>query len=261
MVSSDRSIFDAAIAAIDPHEMARKDLRKNLPKRFWKEVTIVEGEGGYGILIDGRPTRTPSQQSHRLPSAALAEAVAAEWRSVGEFLDPSEMPLTRILNTALDGVATRLIETADDIANYAGTDLLCYRAISPVRLVEKQNELWDPVLDWALEKHRWRFNLAAGVMHVPQPEETLTEIQSHVRKIADPLRLAALHVATTLTGSAILALALAEKAFSAEAIWTAAHVDEDVQMAIWGQDEEALARRARRLSEFEAAAIILSGKS
>ncbi len=257
MASSDGSIFDAP-PPIDPHAMARRDLQKSLPKRFWKEVSIVEGEGGYGILIDGRPTRTPNKQTHSLPSSVLAEAVAAEWRNVGEFLDPNAMPLTRILNTAMEGVAPRLIETADDIAKYAGSDLLCYRATSPVRLVEKQNELWDPVLDWALEKHRWRFNLAAGVMHVPQPQETLTEIQDHVRKITDPLRLAALHVATTLTGSAILALALAEKAYSAETIWTAAHVDEDVQMAIWGQDEEALARRARRLSEFEAAATFLA---
>jgi chaperone required for assembly of F1-ATPase len=260
MPASDGSIFDAP-PPIDPHAMARRDVQKSRPKRFWKEVSIVESEGGYGILIDGRPTRTPNKHPHRLPSLALAEALAAEWRGVGDYLDPNDMPLTRILNTALEGVAPRLNETADDIAQYAGSDLLCYRAISPVRLVEKQNALWDPVLDWALEKHRWRFNLAAGVMHVPQPQETLVDIQDHIRKIADPLRLAALHVATTLTGSAVLALALAEKAFRAEAIWTAAHVDEDVQMAIWGQDEEALARRARRLTEFNAAALFLNGKS
>ena len=256
MAPSDGSIFDAP-PPIDPHAMARRDLQKSLPKRFWKDVTISESEGGYGILIDGRPTRTPNKQAHSLPSSALAEAVAAEWRGVGEYLDPNEMPLTRILNTAMEGVAPRLIETADDIAKYAGSDLLCYRATAPTRLVEKQNELWDPVLDWALERHRWRFNLAAGVMHVPQPQETLIEIQDHVRKITDPLRLAALHVATTLTGSAVLALALADKAFNADTIWTAAHVDEDVQMAIWGHDEEALARRARRLTEFNAAAKFL----
>jgi len=258
MASSDRSIFDAALAAIDPHEMARKDLRKNLPKRFWKEVTVSEVDGGFAILLDGRPTRTPNQRPVLLSNASHAEKVADEWRKVGEFLDPSEMPLTRIVNSTIEGVKNTMAETAADLAKYAGTDLLCYRATSPTRLVERQMALWDPPLDWALERHRWRFNLAAGVMHVPQPQETLISISDRAQAITNPFYLAALHVVTTLTGSAILAFALAEGPFSAEDIWTAAHVDEDVQMAIWGQDEEALARRARRFSEFQAAALFLA---
>jgi chaperone required for assembly of F1-ATPase len=261
MTTSDRSIFDAAIAAIDPHEMARKDLRKNLPKRFWKEVTVSPVEGGFSVMLDGRPVRTPTRRAFVLPQAALAEQVAEEWREVGEFLDPAEMPLTRIANSALEGVVDRLEETADDLAKYAGSDFLCYRATDPARLVDRQKEAWNPVLDWAREHQGWQFNLTEGFMHVAQPAETLHAVQAAARAIIDPLELAALHVATTLTGSAVLAFALRERAFSVADIWAAAHVDEDVQMAIWGADDEALARRARRWSEFQAAATILIGKS
>lgn len=257
MTTSDRSIFDAAIAAIDPHEMARKDLRKNLPKRFWKEVTVSPVEGGFSVMLDGRPVRTPTRRAFVLPQATLTEQIAEEWRKVGEFLDPAEMPLTRIANAALEGVVDRMQETADDLAKYAGSDFLCYRATDPARLVERQKEAWNPVLDWARERQGWQFNLTEGFMHVAQPAETLQAVQEAARSISDPLELAALHVATTLTGSAVLAFALRAGAFSVADIWAAAHVDEDVQMAIWGTDDEALARRARRWSEFQAAAIIL----
>ena len=261
MTTSDRSIFDAAIAAIDPHEMARKDLRKNLPKRFWKEVTVSPVEGGFSVMLDGRPVRTPTRRAFVLPRAVLTEQVAVEWRKVGEFLDPAEMPLTRIANAALEGVVDRMQETADDLAKYAGSDFLCYRATDPARLVERQKEAWNPLLDWAREHQGWQFNLTEGFMHIAQPADTLQAVQEAARAITDPLELAALHVATTLTGSAVLAFALRAGAFSVADIWAAAHVDEDVQMAIWGTDDEALARRARRWSEFEAAATILIGKS
>ncbi len=261
MTTSDRSIFDAAIAAIDPHEMARKDLRKNLPKRFWKEVTVSPVEGGFSVMLDGRPVRTPTRRAFVLPQAVLTEQIAEEWRKVGEFLDPAEMPLTRIANAALEGVVDRMQETADDLAKYAGSDFLCYRATDPARLVERQKEAWNPVLDWAREHQGWQFNLTEGFMHIAQPAETRQAVQDAARAITDPLELAALHVATTLTGSAVLAFALRAGVFSAADIWAAAHVDEDVQMAIWGADDEALARRARRWSEFQAAATILIGKS
>ena len=257
MTTSDRSIFDAAIAAIDPHEMARKDLRKNLPKRFWKEVTVSPVEGSFAVMLDGRPVRTPTRRAFLIPNAVLAVQIANEWRAVGEFLDPAEMPLTRIANSALEGVVDRLHETADDLAKYAGSDLLSYRATDPARLVDRQNEAWNPVLDWARAHQGWQFNLAEGVMHVAQPAETLDAVRHAARAITDPMELAALHVTTTLTGSAVLAFALRAGAFSVEKIWTAAHVDEDVQMAIWGADDEALARRARRWSEFQAAAVFL----
>jgi chaperone required for assembly of F1-ATPase len=258
-MASDRSIFELPPEPVDPVAMARRDLKKSLPKRFWKEVTVAAEANGYGIALDGRPTRTPSRQALVLPNRALAEAVAQEWREVGEHLDPALMPLTRIVNSALDGVANAMEPTAAELARYAASDLLCYRAEGPDKLVERQNAHWDPVLDWARQRHGWRFELAAGVMHVPQPSETLEAVKAYLIGIGEPLRLAALHVATTLTGSVLLALSLAEGEFGPTAVWNAAHVDEDHQMALWGEDEEALARRAVRHAEFLAAVTILAG--
>lgn len=243
---------------IDPVAMARKDLQKSLPRRFWKEVSIAPHAQGYALHLDGRPTRTPARKELTLGNRVLAEAVAQEWREVGEFLDPAQMPLTRIVNSALDGVADQMIAVADDLPRYASSDLLCYRASHPEKLVEQQNLHWNPVLDWAKATHQWHFYLAEGIMHIAQPDETLEAVQAHARAVQDPVTLTALHVVTTLTGSALLAIALKEGAFGPTAIWNAAHVDEDVQMEIWGYDDEAMARRAVREAEFKAAATFLT---
>lgn len=258
-MSSGRSIFELPVEPIDPVAMARRDLKKSLPKRFWTAVDVVKTDEGFHIHLDGKPTRTPARAALALPNRVLAEAIASEWRDVGEHLDPATMPLTRIVNAALDGVARSMEEVADDVARYAGSDLLCYRAADPERLVERQALHWDPVLDWARETHQWRFTLAGGVIHLAQPPETLKAVRHHVGTIQQPIRLAALHTVTTLTGSMLLALSLAEGAFGPTAIWNAAHVDEDVQMEIWGQDSEALARRAVRETDFRAAATLLAG--
>lgn len=244
---------------IDPIAMARRDLKKSLPKRFWKDVTCVAEENGFAIHLDGRPTRTPARAPLILPTRALAEIAAEEWREVGEFIDPASMPITRIVNSALDAVVKRQSDVAEDCARYAGSDLVCYRAEDPQRLIERQSLHWDPVLAWAKDTHGWRFTLAGGVVHVAQPEETLSSVKTHLHAITHPVRLSALHVVTTMTGSVLLALSLAEGAFGPTAIWNAAHVDEDVQMEIWGRDTEALERRKHREVEFRAAATILAG--
>lgn len=239
--------------------MARKDLQKSLPRRFWKDVSVEPVQNGFALRLDGRPVRTPAKHEVILSQRALAEAVAEEWRIVGEYLDPAQMPLTRIVNSARDAVADRRIDVADDLANYASSDLLCYRAAHPDILVQRQNLYWNPVLDWARDTYQWRFVLAEGVIHIAQPEDTLRAVKSHIRAVEDPVALAALHVVTTLTGSALLAIALKEGAFGPTAIWKAAHVDEDVQMEIWGQDEEAMVRRTVREAEFLAAVTVLAG--
>lgn len=244
---------------IDPHAMARRDLKKSLPKRFWKEVACVAEENGFAIHLDGRPTRTPARAQLVLPNRVLAEIVAQEWRDVGELIEPATMPVTRIVNTAIDAVSKRTVEVADDCARYASSDLVCYRAEEPLRLVERQSLHWDPVLAWAKDTYGWRFMLARGIIHVAQPEETLASVRNHLHRIDHPLRLSALHVVTTITGSLLLALSLAEGAFGPTAIWNAAHVDEDVQMEFWGQDDEAVERRKLREAEFRAAATILAG--
>jgi chaperone required for assembly of F1-ATPase len=184
--------------------------------------------------------------------------VAAEWERQSDTIDPTDMPLTRLLNSAIDGVAHTMAETRADILSYAGSDLLCYRAEEPDTLVARQAHAFDPVLRWAAESLGARFNVTTGVMHVAQPPEALAAIGAALDAYDDPVALAALSVMTTLTGSALLALAVARGLLSPENAWRAAHVDEDFQAERWGADAEAMARREARRREFEAAAIVVA---
>ena len=234
-----------------------------LPKRFYNEVSVEadtpqgpQSGGAWNLLLDGRPVRTPGKAALAVPSGALAEAIAEEWRAQGEFIDPESMPITKIVNTAIDGVTGREKEVAADIIAFAGSDLVCYRAEKPVELVVRQKEAWDPVLRWAQDALGARFVLAEGVMPIEQPDDAIHAFASAIEGCG-ALELCALHVMTTLTGSAVLPVALARGAMSAEAVWSAAHVDEDFQIAQWGEDEEAIERRERRSKEFQAAARIL----
>ncbi|MBA5777944.1 ATPase [Stappia sp. F7233] len=242
---------------IDPVERAKELSRRELPKRFYEKVSVEERDGGHAILLDGRPVRTPARRVLALPGARLAQAVAGEWERQEKVIDPATMPLTRIANSALDGVADRLKDVADTIAEYAGSDLLCYRADSPEKLVGRQNAAWDPVLAWAETRLGRPFSLACGLMPVAQDAALLAAFRAALDE-RGPLEIAALHTVTTLTGSAVLALALGEGAFEAEAVWSAAHVDEDWNIEQWGEDAEAAARRAARHAEFAAAALILA---
>jgi len=250
--------------AIDPVELARRDQKKHLPKRFWKQAGVEEADGLYALALDGRRARTPAQTPLALPSRALAQALAAEWDAQGEFVDPSAMPLTRIVNSALDGVAREMAATLDDVVKYAGSDLLVYRAGDPASLVAEQAAAWDPVLDWARETHGARFVLSEGVTFVAQPDASIAAVRRGAEAVvgeASPgaaLRLAGLHVMTTLTGSALLALAVAQGFLDGPSAWKAAHVDEDFQMRAWGADAEALARRERRWKEMEVAGKLLA---
>jgi chaperone required for assembly of F1-ATPase len=247
---------------VDPIELARRDLKSSLPKRFYKEVTVGQADDGFRVLLDGRPVRTPSRNFLAVPSEPLAQALAEEWAAQVEHIDPGCMPLTRILNSALDGVAREMAAVAADVVKYAGSDLLCYRAGEPESLVADQSRSWDPVLAWVRETHGSDFMLAEGVVFVEQPQPAMAAFAKAVEAFAGqglgrPMRLAALHVATTLTGSAILSLALACGHLDAEAAWAAAHVDEDYQIRQWGEDSEAQERRARRWLDMQAAAQIL----
>ena len=238
----------------DPMRRAQKLMRKPLPKRFYEAVGTEPGEGGYEIRLDGRPLRTPARQVFAVPSRALAEAVAAEWERQSGVIDPTAMPLTRLVNTALDGVAQDPQAVAEDIVRFSGSDLVCYRAGEPQELVARQAEAWDPLIDWAHAALGARFMLAEGVVHVDQPREAIAAISAHVGRFRDPLALAAIHTMTTLTGSAILALAVAMNAIAPEEAWKAAHVDEDWNVELWGEDAEAAARRSKRWDEMKAAA-------
>lgn len=240
----------------DPIEQARLLTRPTLPKRFYKRVTVGEGEGGFTVLLDGRPARTPNKVALLVPSRALAERLAGEWDAQGEEIDPRSMPLTRLVNAALEGVAVQGKAVRAEIVKYAASDLLCYRAGEPAGLVARQVAAWDPVLAWARDEFGARFVLSEGVMFVEQPPATLTAIARAVAALS-VLELAATQVVTTLTGSALLALSVLRGRLSAEEAWAVAHVDEDWNIEQWGTDEEAAARRASRWVEMQAAAGLL----
>ena len=227
------------------------------PKRFYEQVAIKDEGGGVGVLLDGKPVRTPGKAPFLLPNAALAQAIAEEWRGQGKRIVPATMPLTRLANSVVDGVKGREGAVIDDIVNYAGSDLLCYRAEGPKELVALQTMHWDPILAWAKQDLGAKMRLAEGVMHVEQPPTSLAVIKNRLQEF-DPWSLAALHVMTGLSGSALLALALALGRLTPEEAWAAAHVDEDWQIGQWGEDEEAKERRENRRRDFVAAARMLT---
>ena len=223
------------------------------PKRFYRSAGVEPSEGGFVLTLDGRPARTPARAPLRLPTRALGEAVAAEWDGQGDTIEPASMPLTKLANTAIDGVSKEMDAVRADLARYAGSDLVAYRAGEPDRLVAEQALAWDPVLAFAREELGARFILSEGVTFVTQPEASLEQVRERLAAETSPFALAALHVMTTLTGSVLLALMHAGGRLSGEAAWEAAHVDERYQESRWGQDSEAVARREARRAEFEAA--------
>ena len=232
------------------------------PKRFYKAVTVGEVEGGFAVLLDGRSMMTPGRRRITLPTRALAGLCAAEWEAQGEFINPQTMPVTRLVNSAVEGVAGEMLAVADEISRYAGSDLVCYRAAAPTELAAEQAQAWSPLLDWANAELGARFILSEGVMFVAQPKPALAVVKDCIARVtgsgsAAPFRLAALSVITSLTGSALLALQHASGAASAAQAWAAAHVDEEFQARLWGVDEDAQARRTARWREMEAAAQVL----
>jgi chaperone required for assembly of F1-ATPase len=253
-----RDIFEDIFGnePFDPMESARRSLRPKLREKFFTQATIGEaGEGGYPVLLDGKPVRTPGRRILAAPTRTLAEAIADEWQTLDKFIDPLQMPLTRLSNSIIDGVTGAEASVAAEVQKYLGTDLVFYRAAHPEGLVAKQGAHWDPVLAFARETLGARFMLAADIMHVTQPDHAIAAASEAIPR--DPWRLGAVHVVTTLTGSALIALAVASGAMTVDAAWTAAHVDEDWNMDFWGRDEVAMARRAFRLTEMQAAVRVL----
>jgi len=241
---------------VDPRTAARANLTPELPRRFYETASAEKTEAGYALRLDGRGAKTPGKRPLVAPTRDAGEALAAEWAAQGERIDPGTMPLTRLLNSAIDGVAQAMEPVAAEVVKYAGSDLVCYRAGEPEALVAAQAAAWDPVLAVARERWGARFVLAEGVMFIDQPPEALEAVAARVARETSPFALAALNVMTTLTGSALIALAVADAALSAEDAWRAAHVDELHQERVWGADAAATARREGRRREFEAAAML-----
>jgi chaperone required for assembly of F1-ATPase len=252
-----RDIFEEIFATEppDPVGAVRRGAPSRLRKRFYEKAEIGESAGGFAILLDGKPVKTPARRALAAPLRALSTAMAAEWNAQGEIIDPARMPLTRLANSIIDGVADKPAAVADDIVKYLASDLVFYRAGGPAELIERELLHWDPVLAWAREKLGARFVLAEGVVFIAQPQSALAAARAALPE--NPWELGALHAITTLTGSALLALALAHGALSAGDAWAAAHVGEDWNMDFWGRDDVALQRRALRFAELTAAATVL----
>ncbi|MCE1235816.1 MAG: ATPase [Hyphomicrobiales bacterium] len=253
--SAEAEAPDQVLSHPDPVKRAQAAQKRDLPRRFWKDVAVEQTDGGFRILLDGRSVKTPGKRELRLPTADVAEGVAEEWRAQETHLDPATMPMTRIANSVLDAVVERRDEVAADAVKYAGSDLLCYRAEGPDRLVARQTEGWDPLLDWIDETHGVRLLVAEGIVHVAQDEDGLARLRTRVDAL-DVWALAGLHVLTTLTGSFVLALALIERRLDRDAAWSLAHLDELWNAEVWGRDTEAEARLAHRRREYDAAARI-----
>jgi chaperone required for assembly of F1-ATPase len=252
-----RELFDEAMgnSPLDPEEAARRASRGPRRKRFYTEAGAVEAEGGFAVTLDAKPIRTPSGRQVIVPTRQIADAIAGEWNAQQELIDPLTMPLTRLANSVVEAVVDRVEAVTDDIAKYLRSDLVCYRAGHPEALVAREAALWDPVLFWAADALGAHFILAEGIVHVRQPDAAIAAARAALPR--EPWSIAALHVITTLTGSALLALALYCGALDADQVWAAAHVDEDWNSEKWGVDDEVAARRAARLVDFRAAASLL----
>lgn len=226
-------------------------------KRFYKDATVAPAEGGFQLLLDGRAVRTPARAVLVVPAAPLATAIADEWRAQGETVDPRTMPLTGFANAAIDRVAPDREAFAAGLARYGESDLLCYRAERPERLVARQAELWNPLLAWARRRYDVELRTVTGMIHQPQPEAMVTRLQRAVAA-RDAFALAGLSPLVTIAGSVIIALALAEEAIDLAAAWAAASLDEQWQLDQWGEDAEARTVLNNRRRDFEAAARFLA---
>jgi chaperone required for assembly of F1-ATPase len=253
-----RELFEDMFAnepPANPMAAAQRAMRPQLRQRFHERVEIVERDRLFEIALDGRPVRTPARRTLAAPTRALADAIAAEWQAQRDLIDPANMPLTRLANTIIDGVSGAAPEVAAEVAKYLRFDLLFYRAEGPPGLVERQAQAWDPVIAWARADLGARFVLAAGMVFVTQPDTAVAAAQAAIP--TDIWKLGAVHAITTLTGSALLALAVLRGRLDADVAWGAAHVDEDWNMDFWGRDTLAMERRAFHFAEMQAACLVL----
>jgi len=237
--------------------VTQKPASRDGAKRFYDAAWAEPGEGGWRVVLDSRPVKTPSRASLMLPTKPLAGAVAAEWEAQGPKIDPATMPMTRLANTAIDRAAPRRNEVADQLLAYGETDLLCYRAEWPEKLTILQAQAWDPVLDWLRAEVGADLRVVAGVIPAPQSDEAIAALDKAVRS-HDDFTLTAMHEMTSLTVSLVLSLAVVRGHMSAEDAWRAAHVDEDWQIGQWGEDASARQRREAQWDDMAAAARFLA---
>ncbi len=241
----------------NPMKRAQKQMLTPLVKRFYKDVSVAEQGGQFVVLLDGKPVKTPARKDLAFPTHASAQLVAKEFSDQETEINPTNMPFTRLANTAIDGVANEVDAVQEDIKRFCGNDLICYRADAPDKLVLRQTDAWDKYLNWIRDKYRVRLKMTEGVMHVEQPTESLDAFGKALSRYSDAFSLSCLHAMTTLLGSAVMAFAVGDNKYDAQQVWNDAHVDEDWSIENWGTDDEAMLRRANRWIEMNAAATFL----
>ena len=226
-------------------------------KRFYKDVSIAPAEGGFAVLLDGKPVKTPSRNALLLPTERLALAVAEEWRGQGDAIDATSMPLLRLSNTVIDGVTANRADVIIAILRFGENDLLCYRAHQPPDLAQRQREGWDPLLDWARQRFSARMTVAGGLTHVDQSPDALAALREPLRDY-DAFTLAGLHVIASITGSLVLALAVVEGYIPGGYAFELSRVDEVYQAEKWGADDEAVKRAAALAHELDKAVELIA---
>lgn len=240
----------------DGYRAAQSHARQQAPRRFYTDVAVGEGDDGFAVLLDGKAVRTPGLKPIRLAQRAVAEAIAEEWRAQRDTIEFAEMPLVRLVNSGIEAGDGRGDDFRAEVVKYCGSDLLLYRADSPRELVAAQQAAWDPILV-ALARHfDVKFQPVIGIVHLAQPARTLARLDAALAG-ENLLRLTAMASLVSLTGSGLVTIALATGLVTPDDAWAAAHVDEDHNIRLWGEDAEASQRRAFRRREFDAAVRLL----
>lgn len=244
---------EAGSATKSPEASAQANMRPKLIKRFYKLVTVEPFKDGFTALLDGKSIKTPGRNAIVFPTIDAAQLFANEWDAQETEINPITMPITRLAYTAIDGIALDPQDVFEDVVKFSNSDLLYYRADSPQDLVDLQSRHWDPILDWVTTHTGAKFNIGEGMIHIPQPEASVKLFTAKVSIHSTPMKLACLHTFTSLSGSALIALALAERFLDVDTAWAAAHVDEDFNISRWGEDEDAQKRQEYRFGEMKAA--------
>jgi chaperone required for assembly of F1-ATPase len=240
----------------DGYGRAQAHVKRELPKRFYKEAAVMPFEGGFAVGLDGRVPRTPGLKHVVVPLESIAQAMAAEWAAQDKVIDPMTMPMTRLVNSAVEAGEEQSQALREEIVKYAGNDLLLYRADTPETLVKRQEEIWDAALVKLARHFGVSFQPTIGIVHQAQPPATLARVAAALGD-ESLFALTAMNAVMSITGSGLLALALRRGLMTPEEVWVAAHVDEDHNVSLWGEVEEITVRRAKRRAEYDSAVRLL----
>jgi chaperone required for assembly of F1-ATPase len=226
-------------------------------RRLYRKAEPVRRADGHGIALDGRAVKTPGKRDLVVPNGVLAAAIAEEWNSQEDEVRPAGMRLTRLATTAVDRVAIQRDPIVEQTANYAGTDLVCYRAAHPPALAARQQAVWQPLIDWAALRYDAPLSITTGVIPRRQSAASLRAFATAIAEL-DDFTLTALHLATAACGSLVIALALLEGRLDSAGAFAASQLDESFQIEAWGEDLEQAKRRRALAADIDTASRFIS---